>query len=131
MRVEWGGVRVLEFRERLEGVATRPREGGPVGHPGVPPGDHQGIARTLLGLFTDFLPIFYLIMSLLLAHVSMFMFVVMSMFTFRSSTGLNVAVEPRQKTIMNPPSNKREGGGCPRILSDPGGRIVVLVVLVK
>ena len=88
-----------------------PGRGGPVGHPGVPPGDHQGIARTLLGLFTDCLPIFYSILSLLLAHVSMFMFVVMSMFTFRSSTGLNVAVEPRQKTIMNPPSNKREGGG--------------------
>ncbi len=92
VRVEWGGVRVLEFRERLEGVATRPREGGPVGHPGVPPGDHQGIARTLLGLFADFLPIVYLILSLLLARVSMSMFVVVSMFTFRSSTGLNVAV---------------------------------------
>ena len=56
----------------------------------------------------------------------MFMFVVMFMFMFRSSTGLNVAVELRQKTIMNPPSNKREGGGGPRILSDPGSRIVDL-----
>ena len=102
-------------------MATRPREGGPVGHPGVPPGDHQGIARTLLGLFADFLPIFYLIMSLLLAHVSMFMFVVMSMFTFRSSTGLNVAVELRQKTTVNPPSNKREGGGGSQDPLGPSG----------
>ena len=83
MRVKWGGVRngpgVPRAARGDQWPLQGPREGGPVGHPGVPPGDHQGIARTLLGLFADFLPIVYLIMSLLLAHASMFVFVVMSL----------------------------------------------------